>query len=50
MGAATTAGAITSYTKGITAGASPYGVAVGPDKNIWFTELFYGRIGKVVLH
>jgi hypothetical protein len=32
-----------------TAGGWPEGIAAGPDGNVWFTELFGGKIGKVIL-
>ena len=30
-----------------TAGAQPYGIAQGPDGNIWFTEAGKNQIGKI---
>lgn len=27
----------------------PYDICIGPDGNLWFTELFGDRIGKVIL-
>ena len=29
---------MTEFTTGISAGANPYGIAAGPDGNLWFTE------------
>ena len=31
----------------MTTGGSPTGIAVGPDKNIWFTERDANRIGRL---
>ena len=30
-----------------TAGADPGGITVGPDGNLWFTEFFVGKIGRI---
>ena len=30
-----------------TAGSSPRSIAVGPDGNLWFTELFGNNIGRI---
>lgn len=38
---------ITEYSAGIMAGAAPYGITAGPDGNIWFTERYGNRIGKI---
>ncbi|MEI6447211.1 MAG: Ig-like domain-containing protein [Actinomycetes bacterium] len=40
-------GTVTEYSSGITSGAGPHGIAVGPDGNIWFTERSGSRIGKI---
>ena len=34
---------------GITMFSGAYAICIGPDGNLWFTELFGNRIGKVVL-
>jgi streptogramin lyase len=46
----TPAGAFTQFSNGISANASVYGIAIGPDGNIWYTDEEYGRIGRIVLH
>lgn len=38
---------VTEYSDGISGGASPYGIATGPDGNLWFTENTGGRIGRL---
>jgi len=38
---------ITEFSTGISAGAEPYGIAAGPDGNVWFTELGANRIGRI---
>ena len=30
-----------------TAGSEPLGITVGPDGNLWFTEFFVGKIGRI---
>jgi streptogramin lyase len=42
-------GIITEFSTGITSGASPQGIAAGPDGNIWFAEDTrpVGRIAKI---
>ena len=39
---------MTEFSKGITKGAGPIGIAAGPDGNMWFTELGGNRIGRIV--
>ncbi|HVS45492.1 MAG TPA: hypothetical protein VMS32_02390 [Verrucomicrobiae bacterium] len=38
---------VTEFTTGISAGAYPLGIAVGPDRNLWFTEELGNRIGRI---
>jgi streptogramin lyase len=38
---------ITEFHVGITAAAEPYGITAGPDGNLWFTEWFGNRIGRI---
>src|SRR5207302_4789039 len=38
---------ITEFSAGITAGSGPYGITAGPDGNLWFTEYFGNRIGRI---
>ena len=38
---------ITEFGAGISAGARPLGIAAGPDGNLWFTEVFGDRIGRI---
>src|SRR5262249_55924297 len=38
IGRITPAGVITEFSAGITPGSNPFGIAVGPDGNIWFAE------------
>ncbi|HKD17605.1 MAG TPA: hypothetical protein VKG23_07020 [Thermoanaerobaculia bacterium] len=57
IGRVTPAGAVTSYTiqtpgtgpLGVGFGASPYAFLAGPDGNIWFTEEYGNKIGRVNL-
>ena len=42
-----TTGAVTEYSTGMTAGAAPMGIALGPDNNMWFTEFGGNRIGRI---
>jgi streptogramin lyase len=35
------------YTAGLRTGAYPTSVTVGPDANIWFTELGVNRVGRI---
>ncbi|HTV92224.1 MAG TPA: virginiamycin B lyase, partial [Verrucomicrobiae bacterium] len=48
IGRITTAGVATEYTIP-SGGASPVGITVGPDGNIWFTEAGTGYIGVLQL-
>jgi hypothetical protein len=47
LGRMTPAGEITLETRVPTNGSYPFLMAVGPDRNVWFTEPFAGRIGRV---
>jgi len=47
IGRITRRGAITEYSKGITAGSMPFSIAAGPDGALWFTENAGGRIGRI---
>ena len=38
---------IVEYGTGISAHATPVGIAAGPDDNVWFTEADGNRIGKI---
>ncbi|HEY8772990.1 MAG TPA: HYR domain-containing protein [Gaiellaceae bacterium] len=38
---------ITEYGAGITAGSGSFGIAAGPDGNLWFTEYAGSRIGRI---
>ena len=38
---------ITEFSAGISAGSSPEGITAGPDGNLWFTERFGNRIGRI---
>ena len=40
-------GTIVSYSQGLSSSASPQGITVGSDGNIWFTELTAGAIGML---
>ena len=42
---ASSAPTVTEFSTGITLGAEPYGIASGPDGNLWFTE--NGLIGRI---
>ena len=44
---AVTIGAVTEYSAGISAGADPADITVGPDGNLWFTEPSVNRIGRI---
>lgn len=39
--------AITEYSSGISASSTPYGIASGPDGNLWFTEQTGNRIARI---
>lgn len=43
----TKAQVITEFGAGITTGAQPVGVTAGPDGNLWFTEPYVDRIGRI---
>jgi len=47
IGRITTSGVVTEFSAGISAGASPFGIAAGPDGNLWFTEENGHRIGRI---
>ncbi|MCC6831889.1 MAG: hypothetical protein IT200_11140 [Thermoleophilia bacterium] len=47
VGHITPAGAITSFSQGITASARPESIVTGPDGNLWFTESSARRIGRI---
>jgi streptogramin lyase len=38
---------VTEFSAGITAFAQPFGITAGPDGNVWFTEFFGNRIGRI---
>jgi virginiamycin B lyase len=38
---------VTEFSAGISAGAGPYGIAAGPDGNLWFAEDLGNRIGRI---
>ena len=38
---------VTEFSAGITPGAFPSGITAGPDGNLWFTEVFGNRIGRI---
>jgi streptogramin lyase len=38
---------VTEFSSGITAGSHPWGIAVGPDGNLWFTENNGHKIGRI---
>ena len=40
-------GVVTEFSAGITAGAHPSEITVGPDGNLWFTEEDGNRIGRI---
>ena len=44
VGRITTAGVITEFSVGITAG-EPYGITAAPDGNVWFTEVRRSPLG-----
>jgi streptogramin lyase len=41
----TTAGGLTEYT--LPAASTPFQIAAGPDGNLWFTETYNNKIGKI---
>src|SRR5262249_38518359 len=40
-------GVITEFSAGITPGGQPLDITAGPDGNLWFTEEFPDRIGRI---
>jgi uncharacterized repeat protein (TIGR01451 family) len=38
---------ITEFEVGISPGSAPTAIAAGPDGNLWFTEIFGNRIGRI---
>jgi streptogramin lyase len=40
-------GVITEFSTGMTSGGNPYGIVVGRDGNLWFTEYNGSRIGRI---
>jgi hypothetical protein len=40
-------GALTEYNVPWSESDAPFGIALGPDGNVWFTEYYEGRIGRV---
>ena len=44
---ATASGTVTEFSAGISADACPYDITVGPDGNLWFTEFYGNRIGRI---
>ena len=47
IGRITPAGVVTEFSAGISAGAALVGITAGPDGNLWFTEFFGDRIGRI---
>ncbi len=45
--AVTPDGQVTEFAAGISAGSAPYGIAQGPDGNLWFTEQVGNRLGRI---
>lgn len=45
VGVMTPSGHVTEFR---TRGATPWGIALGPDANMWFGELFGNAIGRVI--
>ena len=43
----TASGVVTEYSTGITPQAGPDHIVLGPDGNLWFTELQGNRLGRV---
>ena len=43
----TPSGTVTEFSTGITPGSVPKSIAAGPDGNMWFTEAFGNRIGRI---
>ncbi|HXB69236.1 MAG TPA: IPTL-CTERM sorting domain-containing protein [Candidatus Acidoferrales bacterium] len=46
LGRITTAGVITEYSTGLSAGSDPFEIAAGPDGALWFTDRA-GQIGRI---
>jgi streptogramin lyase len=46
----TNAAFINEFRTGIAVGSGPAGIALGPDGNLWFTEVFGDRIGRITPH
>jgi streptogramin lyase len=40
---------VTQFSAGITGGAQPDGITLGPDGNLWFTERGVNQIGRITL-
>ncbi len=40
-------GIVTEFSAGISGSSNPFGIAAGPDGNIWFTEFAGDRIGRI---
>jgi hypothetical protein len=38
---------VTEFSAGVTANASPGGIAAGPDGNLWFIERIINRAGQI---
>ena len=38
---------ITEFSAGITGPTEPTSITAGPDGNLWFTEYYGGRIGRI---
>src|SRR3954469_5047322 len=49
LGGAVAPQAINEFSAGISPGARPFGITVGPDGNLWFTERGANRIGRITL-
>jgi streptogramin lyase len=47
MSASTGAQVVTEFSAGISAGSAPRHITLGPDGNLWFTELDGSRIGRI---
>jgi hypothetical protein len=46
LGRITTAGVVTEFSAAFSAGSAPSEIAVGPDGNIWFTQVVGNQIGR----
>jgi virginiamycin B lyase len=49
IGRITMQGAIGEYSRGLTSGAAPTGIAAGPDGRMWFVESYLDQTGRVRL-